>query len=394
VSGHADPPDALARARASFEARFGTPPRWAASAPGRVNLIGEHIDYSGGHVLPFAIDRRTAVVAGPAQGQSVVTARGVPNELTFHADGDLRAMARRGWWGSYVLGVFHHMRDIASSAGVAPADLCLTIDSDVPIGSGLSSSAALEVATATLLQAAWGFMIEETEVARRCRSAEHEFAGVPCGIMDQSIAVMARADHALLIDCATEHARLVPLPPPDHAVMLVVDTGVRHSLASGEYADRRASSEAAAAALGVPRLCDATPDALARHEASLAGPALDAARHAIAENARTLAAAQALRGGDLHAVGRLMLESHASLRDIYRVSCVELDFAVDALASHAGVYGARMTGGGFGGCAVALVESARAHAASESIRRAFHQRFGAPCAVFTTPACDGARRER
>jgi galactokinase len=323
----------------------------------------------------------------------VVVAAGMGDVLEFDAAGDLDGLARPGWWGSYVLGVVHFMRDISRHAGVRPANLRVCIDSDVPMGAGLSSSAALEVAVATLLERAWGFRIEEVEKARRCRDAEHRFAGVPCGVMDQYIATTGCAGSALLIDCDSERASLVPMPPADRAVVLVIDTRVRHALGASEYPRRRETSESAARALGVGALCRATAAQVAAARGRLTEEQRAAAEHAVSENARTLAMADALRSGDLASAGRLMLESHASLRDRYRVSCDELDAAVEALAGSPGVFGARMTGGGFGGCAVALVEPTGADGAAERARRALRERFGTECGAMITPAGEGCRGE-
>jgi galactokinase len=385
------PPDPLARAAAAFRERFGVPPRWAASAPGRVNLIGEHVDYHAGLVLPIAIDRRCACVAAPAADATrsrVFAPDAEEGVLEFDARSDLRPLAVPGRWSAYVLGVVHFIRDLVRRAGVTPRNLDVAVASSVPLGAGLSSSASLEVSFATLLQDAWTFRVEGAELARRCQRAEHEFAGVPCGLMDQFVSALAHPGHALLIDCRDETARPVPMPDPAHAAVLVVDTRVRHALASSEYAARRRDGEAAARALGVTSLRDlaVVPDAR-----SLGPAQLPLVRHVVTEIDRTRRAAAALRAGDLPAFGRLMNESHASLRDDYRVSCDELDGVVEAARAQPGVLGARMTGGGFGGCAVALVRPGAADAAADGIRAAFAARFGAPCTAFITHASEGAR---
>ncbi len=346
----------LARAGAAFRTRFGRGHQWAAAAPGRVNLIGEHTDYNGGFVLPIAIDR--VCVAVGAMAADTAVSHVYTADLDRLGTLDMRAPLRaggpgieRGTWLSYVAGVIaQFQRDAAAPL----PNLDIAIASSVPVGSGLSSSAAIEVATATLLEQALSLPLAPKAKALLCQRAEHELAGVPCGIMDQFISTMGRQGHALLIDCRSEETALVPIPA-DAAVVLL-DSGVRHALAGGEYAGRRATCAAAAAKLGVPQLRDASIRALSAGEGLLTPEEHRRARHVITENARTLAAAEALRRGDLPTVGQLMRESHASLRDDYEVSCPELDSIADVLCGIQGVYGARMTGGGFGGHAVALCQ--------------------------------------
>lgn len=377
----------LARAAAAFRAQFGNEPTWAAAAPGRVNLIGEHTDYNGGFVLPIAIDRVCVAVGGLNPRESRVYTADLDRAGAFDTRAPIALKKEgaasgieRGSWLSYVAGVMAQFqrpgwtgfsetgrghlarvevqsprnRDREGAESPAIPNLDIAIASSVPVGSGLSSSAAIEVATATLLEQALGVTLDPKSKALLCQRAEHEFAGVPCGIMDQFISVMGREHHALLIDCRSQEAR--PVPMPDGAVIVVMNTNIRHALAGGEYAKRRATCAAAAIKLGVRELRDADVRALSASEGSLSAQETRCARHVITENTRTLAAAEALRARDLSAFGQFMLDSHASLRDDYEVSCPELDTLVELAMKVPGVFGARMTGGGFGGCAVAMTE--------------------------------------
>jgi galactokinase len=350
------PPKAvLARARRAFRDRFGSESVFAATAPGRVNLIGEHTDYNGGYVLPMAIDRVCVAAASPGgrAGRWRIHSDDLGQDAEFNVSRPLEPnQIAKGLWVSYLAGVaaqFQRMTDEPLPA------LDIAIASSVPVGSGLASSAALEVAVATLLEQVLGTKLEPLEKAMLCQRAEHEFAGVPCGLMDQLASVMGRAGHALLIDCREECVTPVRMPASDKAAVLIVDSGVRHALAGGEYAARREVCAAACAKLGVAELRDATKAALfGRCAGALTLDEERCATHVISENERVCEAAEALRTGALPVFGRLMLESHASLRDNFRVSCRELDALVEAASTVPGVYGARMTGAGFGGCIVVL----------------------------------------
>ncbi|MBL8759703.1 MAG: galactokinase [Phycisphaerae bacterium] len=360
----------LDRAAAAFRAHFARDPRLSAAAPGRVNLIGEHTDYNDGFVLPIAIDRRTVVcidwsrtATTRVHAADLNTSAEFPDLKSLRAAPDLTLdidnnRVRAGSWASYVGGVLSNLAAIAPA--LASRGVELSIASSVPLGSGLSSSASLEVGVAAAAAALAGVSIPPRDLAILCRDAEHRFAGVPCGIMDQFIAAMGQPDHALLIDCRTQAAELVAMPGADRAVVVVMDSRVKHSLASGQYAQRRDTCRAACRVMGIESLREATPELLARFapDAGSSGGLSTIeharARHIVSENARTLAAAAAFRAGDLAEVGRLMLASHASLRDDYQVSCPELDALVELASRVPGVFGARMTGGGFGGCAIAL----------------------------------------
>jgi galactokinase len=378
--------DLVTETTLAFKERFGRAPHHAAMAPGRVNLIGEHTDYNEGYVLPFAIDRWTVVAADAAAG-AASRLRSVDLDEEVAADLTVLPAPSGGSFADYLLGVAAGFAD----RGCALPNLDLALHGNVPIGAGLGSSAAVEVAMAVLLQEITRTSLEPLETARLCRRAEHTFAGTPCGIMDMLVAAAAREGHALLIDCRTESIRPVSLPAPEKALLLVVDTQVRHDLAESAYAKRRHTCSAAAAAIGVDSLRDADLPAVAR--ASLDDEQVRLCRHVIEENQRTLLAAAALATGDLEALGELMFQSHESLRDLYQVSCPELDAVVDtasALRGSGGVLGCRMTGGGFGGCAVALVRPHEAGAVQAAICERFASRFGREPGVFCARAVGGA----
>ena len=351
--------DDQTRACDLFAARFSFEPSRVAWAPGRVNLIGDHVDYQGGLVFPMAIRLGCACAAGPGAvpGRLRIVSTGF--DAVWEGDA-VDALTPGlgvgvGHWASYAAGV---VAEISAIAGRAGEGVDLALASSVPIGSGLSSSAAVEVSVATALAGLWGLDLQPLELARLCQRAEHRFAGTPCGLMDQATAVLGREGHAVLLDCRSESADWVRIPVA--ARWFVVDTRVRHRLADGAYADRRAAAERAAAALGVGSLREIPTGGLPATLRKSDQEAYDAAAHIVSEIGRVEAAAEALRAGDLPAFGALMDASHASLRDRYRVSCDELDAVVRAAGRVPGVLGARMTGGGFGGCAVVLVDGDRA----------------------------------
>lgn len=350
----------------AFLARYGRPAACAARAPGRVNLVGEHTDYNDGYVLPIAIEQSLWAAAAPRDDDVLrVYSDALRDRHAWPLSRGPDAGAPR--WTRYVHGVATLLRPRTPS--LRGADLLIA--GDLPLGGGLSSSAALEVCTALALCGLAGCDLPLEELAAIGRAAEHEFAGVPCGLMDQYASLLSRQGCALLLDCRSRRFEHVPCRLDRHA-LLVVDSGVRHELAAGEYAARR--RECGEALELLRRACpqaaalrDVTPADVAGCAADQA-PRWDAgalrllsrARHVVTENERTLAAAAALRAEDWPELGRLMSASHASLRDDYQVSCAELDAIVDDLERCPGVLGARMTGGGFGGCVVALVEERRA----------------------------------
>ncbi|HEX5616251.1 MAG TPA: galactokinase [Acidimicrobiia bacterium] len=355
-----------------------SPRHRVARAPGRVNLIGDHTDYQEGWCVPMAIDREV-VVTWTARPDAIVraTSDGQPGvvELDANDPPDPRTVEPR--WGSYVAAVARLLQD----RGVTPRGLDASVHSTVPVGAGLSSSAALEVAVACALLDAADAELAPLDVALLAQAAEHAATGVPCGIMDQLASVSGRAGHALLIDCRS--LTTTPVLIPTGVAVLVVHSGVDRALVDSEYAARREACEAAARRLGVLALRDAVP-ADVRDDPF--------ARHVVSENARALAFADALRSGDLRTAGGLMSASHASLRDDFRVSTPELDTLVDLL-ERGGAHGARLTGAGFGGCVVALVADARVHALAAETAVDYGAATGRTATPFVVRAADGARSE-
>ena len=383
--------DQQQRVDAAFRDRFGRPPVFAAAAPGRVNLIGEHVDYCGGFVLPLAIERATVMAAAPrpvAGNAPVARVHSTAFQETVElplVPGDGPAAETPGW-SRYVAGVIAGFLD----RGATIPSFDAVVDSTVPLGGGLSSSASLEVVMATLLVALADHAISPLDLALLCQRAEHEFAGVPCGVMDQCAIALAKQDHLLLLDCRSLDSVQVPFHRPDVTV-LVTNSNVRHSLGDGAYAARRADCERAAAILGVRSLREATPAQVDVARGALGDRGFRRARHVVTEIARTQAAAVAVTHGRWEEMGALMAESHASLRDDFEVSCPELDLLVELAAGEPGVIGTRMTGGGFGGCTVTLVEATRAEAVMATVSRGYRLRTGRDCTTFTTRPAAGAR---
>jgi galactokinase len=356
---------------------------WA--APGRVNLIGEHTDYNDGFVLPFALPRRTEVRASAAGDDWTVTSRG--ETVTFTAR-DLSPGGVPGWAG-YVAGVVWALR----SAGYGVPGARLEISSDVPVGAGLSSSAALECAVLAALADLGGVSIPAYERARLARRAENDYVGVPCGIMDQAASTLAREGHALFLDCRSGDVEHVPLPlASDGLAVLVIDSKAPHELTDGAYADRLEACRRGASLLGVPALRDVPagtlPEALERIDDEVTRRRV---RHVVTENARVLATVERLRAGDLRGIGPLLTESHASMRDDFEITVPEVDTAVEA-ALPAGAHGARMTGGGFGGCVIALVAADRADEVRLAVEEAYAERGFAPPESFLALPAAGAQR--
>jgi galactokinase len=371
-----------------FEKQYGLPPRWIAAAPGRVNVIGEHTDYNDGFVLPMAIERYTLIAAAPS-GSRKIQLRSTANDkaVTIDLAKPLKPFAK-GNWANYPAGVIAGF--IARK--LDPGGFNALIHSTVPLGGGLSSSAALEVATATLLEVITGKTLDPVDKALLCQKAEHEYAGVPCGIMDQFISVMGKQDHLLLLDCRSRKPELVPMSDPSVA-LLITNTNVKHELGSGEYAKRRAQCEAAAKTLGVPSLRDASASALEAAKSRMEEVAFRRARHVIGEIERTPRAAKGIQASDWPGVGELMYASHRSLRDDYEVSCNELDIVVDiarGIGQEGGVYGCRMTGGGFGGCTVALVQNKAVDAISKKIAESYEKQTGIKATMFVSRPAAGA----
>lgn len=371
-----------------YQSRFGNLPISAAVAPGRVNLIGEHTDYNDGFVLPMAIERQTIALAGASDVANHITL--VSSSQKEEALIDLSKPLAPGLpvWANYVRGVLSGF----IKQGLTIRGVNILVDSTVPLGGGLSSSASLEVATATLLEALTGQKLSLVDKALLCQKAEHDFANTPCGIMDQFISVMAIKDHAMLLDCRTHATQAVPLQDPDIAV-LVINSNVKHELSGGEYARRRRECQNAADAMGIASLRDASISDLEQAKHKMNGVAFRRARHVILENDRTLQAALVAKSGQWDAFGQLMYQSHASLKNDFEVSCDELDILVDLardLGPTQGVFGARMTGGGFGGCTVNLVQSNQAEQIQAKITQAYQRQTGIRPSAFVTRAAPGA----
>jgi galactokinase len=350
------------------------------TAPGRVNLIGEHTDYNDGFVLPFALPHSTSIAASPVEGRmwtvtSELTGETVEFDLSAKVDG----------WAAYVASVVWVLAD----AGFDVPGAHLTIASDVPLGAGLSSSASLECAVLETLADLGRIDIPRERRPLLAQRAENAYVGMPCGVLDQSASILCTAGHALFLDCRSGATEQIPFDlSADGLAVLVVDTRAPHRLVSGEYAARRAACEEAARELGVPALRDATVADLGRLSDDLL---VRRARHAITENQRVLDTIELLRSGRHREIGPLMTASHASLRDDFEVTVPELDVAV-AAALAAGAYGARMTGGGFGGCVIALVDADKTEVVADAVAKSFAEHgFSAPAAFRAVPGA-GARR--
>ena len=357
--------------------------RWQAAAPGRVNLIGEHTDYNQGWVLPMAIDRYTVMAAAPGvSGQIRLRSLAMAEERSLSLD-QLHAPHRDAWM-RYVQGVIAQY----DQHGVRCPGLDVAVVSSVPPGGGLSSSAALELATAHLLDAVTGQTLTSTQRIQASVQAEREMAGVPCGIMDQTVVELAKSGQALLLDCADQTARSVPLGSQAPA-LLVIHSGVSHALTEGAYAQRRAECEQASALLGVKTLREVSPDQLARLKDE--GVLHQRVTHVVMENERVRDAVTAIERGCWDRLGALMTGSHRSLRDDYEVSCRELDLLVELATSERGVYGARMTGGGFGGCVIVLVETDRLEAVAGRISGQYADHMGWAPECYRVQASAGAR---
>ena len=350
--------------------------RWF-SAPGRVNLIGDHTDYNEGFVLPVAIDLSCVVRAtSNADGVVRVRSESVEGEVELEADGSTDPSEVEDVWARYAAGVVGTL----SERGRPAVGMDAVVTSTIPLGAGLSSSAALEVALALALCDVASFELPRLELAVACQEAEQVATGVPCGIMDQLTSVAGRNNHALLIDCRSLEVEPIRLPP--RLAVLILHSGMSRGLVDSEYAERRQSCEAIAALLGLSSLRDATPEQVADEPR---------ARHVVSENARVLEAAEALREGNVAALGPLLNESHRSLRDDFDVSTPELDALAEALVG-AGAVGARLTGAGFGGCVVGLSSRDEADLIVETAAGRYWQKTGHQPRAFVFRAVDGAGR--
>jgi galactokinase len=358
----------------------------AVFAPGRVNLIGEHTDYSGGLVLPVAIGFGITVLGDASPDRIVLESAALPGGVELAPDG-----ARAGpvpGWGRYVAAV----AALLAERGRPPVGLEGTVASTLPIGAGLSSSAALDVAVALALCRVAGFELPPLELARVAQQAELRAVGVPCGLMDPAVSLLGRSGRALLLDCGTEARRLVPLP--EGLAMVVLDSGIRHALEDSGYAQRRAELERGLAALGGKRPADVTTDeaAAAARDVGIDDVAARRLRHVVSENERVrelVAALEAPGGPELGRVGAIMRAGHESLRDDFEVSLPELDLLVE-LAYASGAIGARLTGGGFGGSVVALADEAGAATLVAAVERSYRARTGRAGVGYVCASADGA----
>jgi galactokinase len=378
----------LATLRADFARHYGHSPAWIARAPGRVNLIGEHTDYNQGIVLPMAIEREVLLAAAPNGSRQIrLRSTAIAGPATVELSQPV-GRTTHGHWSNYPRGVIAGFIE----RNVALIGLDLLVDSTVPLGGGLSSSAALEVATATLLEAVAQQRLEPLEKVRLCQEAEQRFAGVPCGIMDPFVVTLARRDHLTLLDCRSHLAQEIEFSDPEVAV-LIAGTNVKHSLAHSEYPLRRRQCESAAQKLQLPSLRALGAGDLASAAHQLDAQSLKRVRHVVTEIDRTQQAAAAIAARRWSEAGRLMYLSHDSLRYDFEVSAPELDAIVEiarATGEEGGVFGARMTGGGFGGCAVLLVRTAAVTSITGRICAQYSQQFAVTPTLFVSRPAAGA----
>jgi len=370
-----------------FGLRFGRP-AVVSRAPGRVNLIGEHTDYNDGFVMPAALDFATLVAGAPREDRTI-RVYSLFMDQTREFELDKPAPSGRHDWSDYVFGVAAKLEE--SGRRLAGADL--VVWSDVPLGAGLSSSAALEVSVAHALIAAAGLPFEPVAAAKICQRAENEFVGMRCGIMDQYVAACGVAGNALLIDCRSLESR--PVPIARNLRLVIANSNVRHQHAGGEYNDRRAACEEGVRLLKphldpIAALRDVTAADVDRHRRVLPDLVYRRCRHIVTENARVLEAERALKAGDFAACGAAMNASQSSMRDDFAITCPEIDFLADLAHGVEGVYGSRMTGGGFGGCTVSLVEADAVEGLSKTLIDAYRVAFGLSADVFVCSPSDGA----
>jgi len=359
-------------------------------APGRVNLIGEHTDYAEGFVMPAAIDFATLAAISPRGDGKIALFSENYGQVRYFDAAELPAAAGKHWT-DYPLGVV----SILAGEGNAIPGFSLSLWGDVPLGAGLSSSASVEVATALAVTGLMGVSYPGPVLARLCQRAENEFVGASCGIMDQFISANGAKDHALLLDCRDLSFKLAPIP--DHVALVIANTMVRHAISGGEYTSRRAEVEAACAVIashrpGVKFLRDATVEDLEKWGNEMTPNSLKRARHVITENARTVAAADALVRGDLKDLGRLMAEAHTSYSKDFEASCDEADAMVELAQDLPGLIGARLTGGGFGGCTINLVEQSHAAAFQQELAGLYAGQTGIVPQIFICHASGGAHR--
>jgi galactokinase len=371
----------------TFEQNFKQSPTLLARAPGRVNIIGEHTDYNDGFVLPAAIDRAIYVAARPRLDTTV---RIVSVDFNARSGFELDNLDDPGLpaWSRYPRGALWWLQE----HGHYVPGFDAVMGGDIPIAAGLSSSAAVEVAMLELGLALGGGTLPQVDKALAGVEIEHQFIGMPCGVMDQMASAMGKAGHVLLIDCRTLSAD--PIPVPSAASIVIMDTAKQRGLVDSEYAARREQCETAAELLGVAALRDATQTMLKEAQDRLGDVLYRRARHVVTEDDRVHVAVMALRAGGLKTVGQALRASHASLRDDYEVSCTELDVMVDLANAQTGCYGARMTGGGFGGCAVALVENSAVEAFVQAVGPAYAEKTGLTPHLYVCQAAAGSGVEK
>ena len=370
---------------AGFTARFGYQPQGVWSAPGRANLIGEHTDYNNGFVLPFGIDRRTYVAVGERQDKKLRVSSSFSEQVVEISLSNNKPVDLD--WALYPLGVAWVMREHQSNG------LDLFIDSDVPIGAGLSSSAAVECSVALALNDLWNAGLSRIELALVGQRAENEVVGAPTGIMDQTASLLARADGAVFIDCKTLETKNITLGLAEQGlVVAVMDTQVSHRHSDGGYRSRREACERGAEAMGVSSLRELVVTDLPSAQGAMDDLTYKRVRHVVTENARVLETLDALADGQLEKLGALLLESHASMRDDFEISIPELDLAVE-IAMQTGAVGSRMTGGGFGGAAIAIISETKLAELEQKVKQAFAEAGFAEPRVFAVLPSQGARRE-
>lgn len=378
------------RVTQSYTARFQQSPELVVRAPGRVNLIGEHTDYNDGFVLPVAVDQAAWLAVGVAK-DSLTTVRALDIKNDEAVFTTTEAPASVGGWGDYPKGVLWAFLE----RGLQPSPINAVLASDVPVGAGMSSSAAIELAFAFAWATLGQFDISLSDLALLCQKAENEYVGVNCGIMDQMISACGKAGHAMMLDSRSLERRYFPMP--EGVAIVVSDSMVRRSLASSEYNVRRAQCEQAVGHLQanlpeIEALRDVSLRQLKRFGDDLPEVVYRRARHVVTENARVVKFARALYAGDIETAGALMIEGHRSLRDNYEVSAPELDALVEAATDVPGCYGARLTGAGFGGCTIALVAEAAVPEFEAHISETYGERFGKQPAVYVTHPADGVSR--
>jgi galactokinase len=376
---------------AEFRSRFGDAEGVCVfRAPGRVNLIGEHTDYNDGFVLPVAIDRDIVVVCRRRSDERInVYSTNIQEDASFTLDDIARERVQVPKWACYILGV----ASVLAEGGAKLCGVDAVLESDVPVGAGLSSSAALEISSGFALLRVSGVPIDRLELALAGQRAEHEFVGTQCGIMDQYVATMGVHDAALLIDCRTLKSVSIPIDTTETSIV-ICNSGVKHDLATSAYNERRKECESAVETLktvlpDIRALRDVSIEQLHEHQKLLAPVVLRRARHVVTENDRTLQAADALRNGNMADMGRLMYASHTSLSEDYEVSVAELDILVDETLKIPSVYGARMTGGGFGGCTVNLVKREGVHEFEERMTRAYKNATGRSLQIYVCEVVNG-----